>query len=634
MPPTTGTVSPAVLTSSAADQHINDVVKPELASVTAGMQNQAAQATTPSSTPTPTTSATTQAPGTSTNASSAPLSSYSYISTDGSSKTVQAVTPNEAMTKAGDIAAHSGVQQVPTPPGQTAAPQSTSTTDTTTLATPTDPYATQNETVSDAQKQLDTANAEYQTQSKSVSDTIKNIQTGVIPLNAGEQAQVAGLQAQFQSLIQTQSQTNTSATGLANIRGYQTGSAEYDPTFQVKTIGAIVTAGNNKIADLNVKMASAVASLIQSFKSDDIAAVKDAWDVYQDASTKRTTALQKTIDDTTKAIQDAQAAQQKQVDAVNTVTEELAKNGAPADIIAAATKSGTVAGAIAAGAGYFQDPTSTGGQYSAYVKDAQSKGLTPMTPADFLSQQKAKDAYNAAYASESVKAQFAGGDAEQQKLFNQGVSTLKSELSNRSGGLGLQDAKVNQARHLKSMFDQYKVTKEVPNVGSAGQTLPGTHTEVVYNIPRSQYTELAMGLASLISPSNTVAEGTINKITQATAKGSLNQAITYATGQPQNGTTQAVLQNLKDSVDRQGSVAEDLRATYVNDLLERLPPGLSQENTESLAKSAQLNSYLTPKEKVDSYVTSNPDRADAVAKLYEVPGVTDQDVADYLNQGQ
>ncbi len=195
------------------------------------------------------------------------------------------------------------------------------------------------------------------------------------------------------------------------------------------------------------------------------------------------------------------------------------------------------------------------------------------------------------------------GGAGQQKLFQAGVSTLKSELSNRSGGLGLQDAKVNQAIHLKALLDQYKTTQTVPNTGSAGQALPGTHTQTVYNIPASQYTELAMGLASLISPSNTVAEGTINNITQATAIGDLNKAITYATGSPQSGSSNAIFQNIADSVDRQGSTAEGLRQTYVNDLIGRLPPGLSTDNQNSLIKASGLNSYTNPQQ---NYQTGEP----------------------------
>lgn len=173
---------------------------------------------------------------------------------------------------------------------------------------------TANPTLSDpADRQaLSQSQADQQTAAQNFANTITNIQNGTIPLSAGEQAQVQGLQQSFQTLIDQQNQQNAGASGIAQTRGYQTGAAEYDPTFQAKTIGSIVSAGQAKIADLNIKMASAVASLTQSLKDNDISKIKDAYDILNQASKDRQTALTKTIDDTTKAISDAQAEQDKQ----------------------------------------------------------------------------------------------------------------------------------------------------------------------------------------------------------------------------------------------------------------------------------------------------------------------------------
>jgi hypothetical protein len=178
---------------------------------------------------------------------------------------------------------------------------------------------TANQAALDAAKaQRDQANSDYQAATANVQTTISNIQSGAIPLSAGEQAQVDSLTQSFQTLISNQSLSNILDRGLANTRGYQTGAAEYDPSFQVKTIGSIVTGGLNKIADLNVKMAGAVAQLTQSFKTADIQATKDAWAMYQDASTKRIDALQTTINETNAAIKTANdTAYQQQQDALN-----------------------------------------------------------------------------------------------------------------------------------------------------------------------------------------------------------------------------------------------------------------------------------------------------------------------------
>lgn len=173
------------------------------------------------------------------------------------------------------------------------------------------PVSSSQITIANNQAQLDKTNTDYQTKADAVTNTINSIANGSIPLSPGEQAQVDGLSQSYKQLIDQQTLANTNASGVANIRGYQTGSAEYDPSFQVKTIGAIVTAGVNKVADLNIKMAGAVADLTQQIKANDIANIKSAWDVYNAAATKRTDALQKTIDTAQKAISDAQAAVEK-----------------------------------------------------------------------------------------------------------------------------------------------------------------------------------------------------------------------------------------------------------------------------------------------------------------------------------
>lgn len=183
---------------------------------------------------------------------------------------------------------------VNTPTEKTPSTSDTSTTD------------TNQQKLTDEQAQRAQADAEYQSHSQQVQQTIENIQNGTTPLSPGQQAQVDGLKQQFKALVDAQTIQNTGASGLGNIRGYQKGAAEYDPAFQVKTIGAIVTAGQNKIADLNIKMASAVAQLTQSFHDNDIKAVTDAWKIYQDAATEHADTLQKTIDDTQAAIKSAQ----------------------------------------------------------------------------------------------------------------------------------------------------------------------------------------------------------------------------------------------------------------------------------------------------------------------------------------
>lgn len=219
------------------------------------------------------------------------------------------------------------------------------------------------------QLQLDKANAayekataDYENEAQGVHNTILNIQNGSVPLSSGEQAMVDGLKQSYQQLIETQKLQNTGAQGLENIRGYQLGSAEYDPTFQVKTIGGIITAGLQKVAALNTQMASAVATMTQGFKDNKIKAIKDAWDVYNEAVTKRQALITHTINTATKAIETAAALQEKarteQIVVrkdINGVAALASKNFAPPEIIAAINAATTVGEAIAAAGQYGGD---------------------------------------------------------------------------------------------------------------------------------------------------------------------------------------------------------------------------------------------------------------------------------------
>lgn len=231
----------------------------------------------------------------------------------------------------------------------------------------------------DAQAKGDELLAKFNSQSEQVSKAILDIQNGVIPLNAGQQAQVQGVANMFQQYIEAQKLTNIGATNSASIRGYQKGSAEYDPSFQVKTIGSIASAGANKIADLAVKGASAVAQLTEAFKSDNIKAIKDSYSIYKDAYEKHAEAVEKTITDTQEAIKASQAALKATQDDINEVLVEAAKNGADAKTLESIEKSGSVGGAVAAAGDFLQSGTGIVGEYAVYKRDATSRGLVPLT---------------------------------------------------------------------------------------------------------------------------------------------------------------------------------------------------------------------------------------------------------------
>lgn len=325
------------------------------------------------------------------------------------------ITPGDQNSVDAQIAAINARQQA-TPTVTTTPPAAP--TSPTTSTSPSTPQVDANQLkLSTQQSAYDSGIQQTQDSAKQFSDTITSIQNGSIPLSPGEQAQVAALQQSYTDAIGLQQLQNTNSTGVANIRGYQTGSAEYDPTFQAKTIGAIASAGAAKVLALQVAEAGAVAKLTQDLKDQNIAAVKESYDALTAAQDKRQTALQTMIKDTQDAIQTAQAAKQKILDGVNAIAVEAAKNGASKNTVAAITASDTVSGAIAAAGDTLQTATGQLGDYLQYKRDAEASGLVPESYATWKAaddaksaSQKASEAYGVAFATAKGGAAGEGGN--------------------------------------------------------------------------------------------------------------------------------------------------------------------------------------------------------------------------------
>lgn len=492
------------------------------------------------------------------------------------------------------------------------------------------------------QKQND-VNDKLDVSFKQFSDTITGITNGSIPLTPGEQAQVDGLTAQYKTLIDQQKMVNTGAEGTANIRGYQQGAAEYDPKFQSNTINTIISAGVAKIADLTTKMASSVAALTQSLKDNDIANIKMQWDELQQYTKDKNATLQKTVDEAQahiKAVQDKLDKDKKEfydqvTKPIQDIALEAAKNGATKDIQAAIKASQTPDEAISVAGVYLQQGTGDMASYLQYKKDAMAKGLTPNDFASWKEAQDAKDLakkiaeenrqnkadinkiYATADAKSKADANVTVSDKNQQKLEQQYRQVLAKEFSARTGALGVENAKVNQANHLNSLIKQYFD----PKTGD-------------YNIPTSQYTELVLGLASLVAPGGSSDASERAEIKSKTAAGDIKGAIQYVTGVPQTGNTQAIIKNLIDSIDRQAETATRNREAALQNMRDQAPTDLEQSRIDKLNKSTEMVKYegqdRISKANVNTYVKDHPDEAENIAKLYEVPGATDQDIEDYL----
>lgn len=169
----------------------------------------------------------------------------------------------------------------------------------------------------------------------------------------------------------------------------------------------------------------------------------------------------------------------------------------------------------------------------------------------------------------------AHNDQVQGKYEKEGRDVILKQLSNRSGGLGLQDSKVNQAIDLRQMINQ--------------NYDPKTDT---YNIPPALHSELVLGLARLISPNGQIGIQMEQELKTKTAKEGLAKVFTYLTGVPVSGAPQDVIKMFVHSIDRQGETAEGLRDKYNDQLRQLMPTQLNDEVKQKLM-SQEMGSKFT-----------------------------------------
>jgi len=488
-----------------------------------------------------------------------------------------------------------------------------------------------------AQKLYDDKTAEIAKKGEEVAQQILNIQNGTTPLSAAEQAQIDGLKKQFDEMIRLQTLTNTGATGTMGIKGYQSG-GEYDPFFQINTIGSIVTAGQNKITDLQVKEASAVADLTQAFKTNDINVIKSVYDIANNARLNSQTALKETVtkiqDAINKAKEDKIKADKVQYDQVTKPIQDIAadaaKNGADKKTIDAITKSQDVTSAIGSAGMYLQTGTGTLGDYLQYKKDTTQKGLVPMDYQTFKDKQDAKDAQRDINKAYSVAKATAQG-----KAAGEPAGTTYDENGNVIATGNLSTLDINRynlaATRATKTFRESMVFKAAQNAEFYLTKIKAA-TEGTGSIGDQE-------ILDSISQFNTGGGRVTETQTDLILKGkSLNDTINAWSNKLKNGGILSDNQR-KQALELASATAKGFQENYktkYDNLASNLDKQKIPKEFWGIPSPEQLSGEVSgnadPKTQVDDYITSNPAQGENIAKLYELPGWDDTKVLDYINQ--
>lgn len=496
----------------------------------------------------------------------------------------------DAKNKALGLASGDGsTSNTTTTPTTTTAPTSTTvptndTPTTNTTSPETSAFTSSMNKVQDARTQ---AIQQYQTQ-------VSQIMNGTFPLSTEENALINSVQ-------QSLERQKASVIGVENMAAAR-GGQEYTPQQMIGNLA-------NKVMNLDAMAAGTMANLKMGFMKQDYQMINDSYEKQQKYLDDKVQTIQK-LHDTVLAQEKTQRdEQQKVTDSINKIAQEASKNGATPDQVAKITASKSESEAINNAGGFLQTGTGVLGDYLQYKRDTQAKGLTPLDFESYKIQEENRK--NQLDIKKSI------GDKNQQKLEQQYRGVLSKEFSSRTGSLGIENAKVNQANHLNSLVTQYYD----PKTGD-------------YNVPKAQYAELVLGLASLVAPNGTTAAQDRAELMSRTSKGDLAGAIQYITGTTPTGNSQEIIKNLVDSIDRQAQTAIQNREVALQNMRDQAPTDLDPKRVDILNKSTQMVKYSGEdrihKTNIDNYVRANPKEAENIAKLYETPGATNKDIEEYL----
>jgi hypothetical protein len=418
---------------------------------------------------------------------------------------------------------------------------------------------------------------------------------------------IANIQQQFAGLIQQQNQQNSAMQGQtqnALLMGGATGqgsSAQFAPISSIGILQSQINYGIQQITDLNVKEQNQILQAKQAgfdrnyqlqdqmnTEADYVRKEKHAavLKLSEDIASAKKDADEKFYDRVTKPIQD--------------ISLEAAKNGAPPEIQSAIASAKNPNDAMNAAGMYLQSASGTMGEYLQYKKDMMAKGLTPLAYMDFQAKQdaaasklKSSEAYNSAYNS-------AAGRAAAEKKY--GVGDFASS------GTGTKAEKpATQAQFTAAGFANRVVqSKDLIDANTQDLTKLGTKNYLVEkNLPNFLQ-------SPLVQKELQAERNFVNAVLRRESGAAISPTEFDSAAKqyfPQPGDSQAVLAQKKANRDL---TAQNL----INE------GGVAYKETVLVPKIAQ--------DKVNQYVSQNPKQAETVAKLYEVPGATDEDIYAYL----
>lgn len=150
---------------------------------------------------------------------------------------------------------------------------------------------------------------QYDKQAATTLKRLDQISTGTYPLSPAEKSLLDATRKTFLNTIEAQKTANQGYQGQITEAMASLGIDMTAPTEASGQMFAVISAGNEKVADLDAKMATSLADLQIGFQKEDYAEVSDAWTKTADNFDKRIN----TIKEMQSAVVDAANAQKKEM---------------------------------------------------------------------------------------------------------------------------------------------------------------------------------------------------------------------------------------------------------------------------------------------------------------------------------
>lgn len=344
-------------------------------------------------------------------------------------------------------------------------------------------------------------------------------------LNANQVAQIQGIKDTYARLLDQQAKDNANSTGGATVAQNLYGIG--NTAMGTGAIKGVIDAGAAKIADLNSRMNSDVAKMTAAFQSENTADLKDAYQSF----VANSSSLQKAIDTQhAEAVQLERDQRQQRETVINqidndirsTLAEGAKGNATPQQMQAAneAAANHDMSGVVKALGSSLLNASGVVGEYNAYTRDAQSRGITPMSFDDYQTQD----------ANRKIRIAAAGTAA------------------------GYSPATLTKIQTIANNFDTLPVVKEYQVMKEARDTID--------NIPNNTQNpadqqNLIYAFAKTMDPNSVVREGeyaTVQKYAQSMADSFGFSLKRMASNSP--FLTQTAMENMKKTINARVAVTE------------------------------------------------------------------------------